>query len=79
MRMHIELDDQLIREIDAVAGPRGRSGFVRHAVEAALSEEKRWSALQRAASSIGDDGHDWDSDPGRWVREQRRGDARRAG
>lgn len=77
--MHIELDDQLIQAVDAVAGPRGRSGFVRRAVEAALEQEQRWSALQRAAGSISGQGHAWDTDPGTWVRDQRRGDARRAG
>jgi hypothetical protein len=29
--------------------------------------------------SIADDGHEWDTDPGRWVREQRRADERRVG
>ena len=79
MRMHIELDDELVSEVDALTGPRGRSAFVRRAVEAALEQERRWAALQAAAGSIADEGHDWDPDPGRWVREQRRGDSRRAG
>jgi hypothetical protein len=77
--MHIELDDRLVSEVDAVAGPRGRSAFVRRAVESALEQERRWSALQSAASSIPDEGHEWDADASAWVRAQRRGDGRRAG
>lgn len=79
MRMHIELDDDLISEVDALTGPRGRSAFVRRAVEAAMVQERRWASLGTAASSIADEGHDWDADPGRWVRDQRQGDDRRAG
>ena len=79
MRMHIELNDDLVSKVDAVTGPRGRSAFVRRAIEAALEQEHRWRALQSAAGSIPDKGHEWDADPGRWVRDQRRGDTRRAG
>ena len=79
MRMHIELDDALIRELDAVTGPRGRSAFVRQAIERALDQERRWRALQQAAGAAADTGHEWDADPADWVREQRRGDSRRAG
>ncbi len=79
MRMHIELDDGLVREIDTVAGSRGRSAFVRRAVEAALEQQRRWSSLEAAAASIRDTGHAWDADPAGWVRDQRRGDTRRAG
>jgi Arc/MetJ family transcription regulator len=79
MRMHIELDDALVRELDAVTGPRGRSAFVRRAVERALEQERRWRALQEAAGSVAEEGHEWDLDPGEWVRHQRHGDSRRAG
>jgi Arc/MetJ family transcription regulator len=79
MRMHIELDDDLVAQVDRLAGPRGRSGFVRAAVERAVRQEVRWSSIEAAAGSIDDEGHDWDTDPAEWVREQRRADARRAG
>lgn len=79
MRMHIELDDDLVARVDELAGPRGRSGFVRAAVEAAVRQELRWTELERAAGSIEDQGHDWDADPAAWVREQRRADPRRVG
>jgi Arc/MetJ family transcription regulator len=77
--MHIELDDQLVAKVDQLAGTRGRSAFVRSAVEAAVLQVTRWSELEAAAGSIPDHGHDWDEDPGSWVRAQRRADARRAG
>lgn len=79
MRMHIELDDALVAQVDQLAGPRGRSGFVRTAVARAVVQEQRWAQLDAAAGSVSADGHDWDGDPGAWVRQQRRGDARRAG
>jgi hypothetical protein len=77
--MHIELDDALVNELDAVTGPRGRSAFVRQAIERALEQERRWRALDAAAGSLSDSGHEWDSDAAAWVRDQRRGDSRRAG
>lgn len=79
MRMHIELDDGLVSRVDELAGPRGRSAFVRSAVERAVHQELRWSDIESAAGAIPDDGHEWDADPAAWVREQRRADARRAG
>jgi predicted transcriptional regulator len=79
MRMHIELDDQLVRLIDSVAGPRGRSQFVRDAIERALDRKRRWDLIESAIGSIDDEGHEWDEDPAEWVRKQRRADPRRVG
>lgn len=79
MRMHIELDDELIDRIDDIAGPRGRSGFVRQALEAAVTQEERWRALESAFGAIPATGHEWDDDPAAWVRAQRHSDPRRAG
>jgi metal-responsive CopG/Arc/MetJ family transcriptional regulator len=79
MRMHIELDDSLVQELDALTGPRGRSAFVRLAIERALEQEKRWRALDDAAGALAAASHDWDADTAAWVRDQRRGDKRRAG
>ncbi len=79
MRMHIELDDELASKVDALAGHRGRSAFVRTAIERAIRTELRWEQLETAAGSIADDGHEWDTDPAEWVRTQRRGDSRRGG
>lgn len=79
MRMHIELDDRIVAKVDELAGLRGRSAFVRNAIERAIRSEVRWGQLEAAAGSISDEGHEWDSDPADWVREQRRGDSRRGG
>lgn len=79
MRMHIELDDALVAKVDELAGPRGRSAFVRAAIERAVRMDLRWADVEAAAGSISDEGHDWDADPAEWVRQQRRADPRRAG
>jgi hypothetical protein len=77
--MHIELNDDIVKKIDEVAGPRGRSAFVRDAIERALDWETRWALIRSAMGSIPDHGHDWDDDPAEWVRRQRHADPRRAG
>jgi predicted transcriptional regulator len=79
MRMHIELDDDLVAKVDELAGPRGRSAFVRAAIQQAVRQEVRWADIEAAAGAIDDDSHDWDPDPAEWVRAQRHSDARRAG
>ncbi len=79
MRMHIELEPDLVARLDALAGPRGRSAFVRRAIESALRQEARWVDIEAAAGVLHDTGHDWDDDPAAWVRQQRHADVRRAG
>jgi predicted transcriptional regulator len=77
--MHIEMDDDLVRRIDAAGGRRQRSRFVREAVIAALEHRERWALIESVKGAIADGGHDWDRDPAAWVRRQRRGDRRRVG
>ena len=79
MRVHIALDDDLIRELDRRAGVRRRSAFIAELVRRGLDDERRWDDIEAALAQIPDTGHEWDDDPADWVREQRRGDARRAG
>ncbi len=79
MRLHIEADDELVEEIDRVAGPRGRSQFIREAIETALEHRRRRDLIRSARGSIKNQGHEWDSDPGAWVRRQRRSDRRKVG
>ena len=79
MRMHIELDDDVVQRVDAVAGKRRRSQFVRDAVIAALDRADRSELIRSARGSISDGGHEWDRDAAAWVRAQRRGDRRRTG
>ena len=79
MRLHITLDDALVRELDRRVGPRRRSAFVASAVERALEDERRWELVWSAAGSIPDEGHEWDADPAAWVTGERRRDAARVG
>ncbi len=79
VRMHLELDDAIVAEIDAIAGPGRRSAFVREAVLAAVDRRRRASRLRRAAGVLRDGGHEWDDDPAARVTRQRTGDPRRVG
>jgi metal-responsive CopG/Arc/MetJ family transcriptional regulator len=79
MRVRIELPDELSAALDEVAGKRGRSAFVRAAVQRAIEQERRWTAIESSGGVIADAGQDWDDDSSDWVRRQRRGDVRRAG
>lgn len=79
MRVHITLDDDLVARLDRRVGERRRSRFIAAAVERALDDEERWDLIEQAIGSISDTGHEWDPDPGAWVRAQRRADARRVG
>jgi len=79
MRLHITLDDELVRELDRRAGSRGRSAFIAGAIARALDDARRWELIESAIGSIPDTGHDWDADPAAWVTAQRRVDAARVG
>jgi Arc/MetJ family transcription regulator len=79
MRMHIELDDALVAQVDKLSGPRGRSAFVRSAIERAVRQELRWSDIEASAGALENEQHEWDDDAAAWVRQQRRDDGRRAG
>ena len=74
MRMHIMVDDDLVERIDAVAGERGRSGWIVRVIKEQLDFEERKAGILAAIGSISDTGHDWDDDPAAWVRAQRRED-----
>jgi Arc/MetJ family transcription regulator len=79
MRVHILLDDDLVRELDRRVGARQRSAYVARAIERALDDDRRWELMESSIGSIADEGHHWDADPAEWVREQRHGDVRRVG
>jgi Arc/MetJ family transcription regulator len=79
VRLHINLDDELVQELDKRIGPRRRSAFIARAVEEALEDARRWDLIESALGSIPADGHEWDEDPATWVREQRRTDESRVG
>lgn len=71
MRLHITLDDELVRDLERIVGARERSSFIASAVRRAIDERDRADALDAALGSIPDSGHDWDTDPAAWVRAQR--------
>jgi Arc/MetJ-type ribon-helix-helix transcriptional regulator len=79
MRLHITLNDELVRELDGRVGARRRSAFIAAAVRRALDDERRWELIESALGSIEDQGHEWDGDPAGWVREQRSADPARVG
>lgn len=77
--MHIALDDDLVVELDRRVGPRRRSAFIAELIRSGMDNERRWGEIEAAVGQLADHGHDWDDDPGEWVRMQRRGDQRRTG
>jgi hypothetical protein len=79
MRVHISLDEELVDELDALVGPRGRSPFIAEAVRKAVDQERRWRLIRSAIGSIADEGHPWDPDVAAWVHDSRRVDPRRVG
>lgn len=79
MRVHMVMDDELVRRVDAVAGERGRTGWIVKVITVALDAEERWKMIESAIGSIPDTGHEWDEDPAAWVRAQRRADPRAVG
>ena len=54
MRMHINLDEALVKQIDEVAGPRGRSKLIREAIENEVAGRRRRAALERLVGSLPD-------------------------
>jgi hypothetical protein len=51
MRLHINLDEVTAGEIDRVAGPRGRSQYIREAIEAKLEVDRRLAARRGLVGS----------------------------
>lgn len=69
MRLHLVLDEDVVKAIDSIAGKRGRSKFVREAVEARLDEDKRrLEALERIRGSMPDFAPYMTPE---WIREER--------
>lgn len=79
MRLHIQLEDDLVADIDRRAGPRRRSAFITALIRRGLEDERRWDEIEASLGLISDTGHDWDEDPAEWVRSQRRNDLKRSG
>ena len=80
MRVHITLDEQVVKALDERVGVRRRSAFISAAVSRALEHESRWDLIESSIGSIEDGGDRvWGEDAGAWVQAERRGDVRRVG
>ncbi len=79
MRLHISLEDDVVRELDRRVAPRSRSRFISEAVRRALDDERRWELIESAIGSIDDEGHAWDRDLAGWVEAERHADSQRVG
>ena len=54
MRLHININDEMAKEIDEIAGPRGRSKYIRDAIEAKVEVDRRVAARRRLVGSAPD-------------------------
>jgi metal-responsive CopG/Arc/MetJ family transcriptional regulator len=79
MRLHISLDDALVRQLDERVGRRRRSSFIGETVRRALEDEQRWEEIEAGLGALAGSEHEWDADPAGWVRVQRRADESRVG
>jgi hypothetical protein len=79
MRVHINLDEDTLAELDTRVGRRRRSAFISATVRRALDDERRWDEIEAALGAIPDEGHEWDADPAAWVHAERHADRRRVG
>jgi hypothetical protein len=71
---NLSLPPDLVAEVDALAGPRGRSAFVEEAVRRAIRRERLRVAIESTAGAWAGKGPAmWDEPDGvvRWVRELR--------
>ncbi len=73
-RTTVTLPEELLAEVDTLAGPRGRSAFVTEAIEARVKRERLRAALDRTRGIYVGTPFQMSSDEVyRWVREQREG------
>ena len=79
IRLHIQIEDEIVADIDRRAGPRRRSAFIAALIRRGLDDEHRWDEIEASLGSIADSGHEWDDGPAAWVHAQRHSDARRSG
>ena len=79
MRLHITIEDELVAELDRIAGPGKRSAFITASVRKALDEARRWDGILESLGSLPEDGGQWGDDPEAWLNRERRADSRRVG
>ena len=72
-RTHIVIPQQLVADIDAVVGKRGRSGFLAQAAEKELARLRQIKALEAAAGAWKDKDHpELRQGAAKWVKKLRR-------
>jgi metal-responsive CopG/Arc/MetJ family transcriptional regulator len=79
MRLHISLDDELVKQLDERVGKRRRSTFISETVRRALDDERRWDDIEAGLGALAARDHEWDRDPAEWVTAQRHSDKTRVG
>lgn len=75
VRTHVVLPEELVQEIDALVGRRGRSRYVTQALEERLSRERRSAAARAFVGSIKEgEVPEWDTaeSAAKWVHDLRR-------
>lgn len=71
-RTNLTLPEDLIRQVDELAGPRGRSRFVADAVAYRVKREKLRRAIEETAGCMVKDGKGMSRDEvSAWIRELR--------
>lgn len=74
-RTNVTLPETLLREVDELAGPRGRSQFVADAVDAKVKRERLRRALDAARGAfVGTSSYMTPDEAYRWVRSMREED-----
>lgn len=68
MRLHITLGEGLVIEVDKLAGPRGRSEFIREAIEREVERRRSREALLRIVGAAPDFASHLPPD---WIRRER--------
>jgi metal-responsive CopG/Arc/MetJ family transcriptional regulator len=72
--VNMSLPEDLVRQLDDVAGPRNRSAFTEEALRRAIKREKLRVAIERTAGSLkAEDYPHWrtSEDVVRWIEEMR--------
>ena len=73
MRIHITLDEELVKTIDGIAGKRGRSAFIRDAVAAEAERQRKMQSFWAAVEMPGEGVEPWMT--AEWIAEDRRRDS----
>lgn len=54
MRLHILIDEEIVQQIDEIAGKRGRSAFIRDAVTKEAERRRKMQSFWSAVGSVPD-------------------------